>query len=845
MSSITSEQGQPAVDENLTDVATAEQALDIEGMTCASCVRRVERKLQQVPGVQTAAVNLATERAMVRFDPAQVEVPQLVRAVEAAGYTAQVPTAGRATEIRLDIQGMTCASCVRRVERALGKVPGVDGVSVNLAAEQAAIQGTAHLPALIAAVQKAGYQARLTESGQELEGETDDLLARQARAARRRLVDIVLGAALTVPLLILSMFFMDRFRWENLLLLVLALPVWAYVGRSFHLGALRAARHGTANMDTLVSLGSSVAFLYSAWVAFFRPQTLTYFDTAAAIITLISVGKYLEARARANAGAAIKRLAGLNARSAHVLHDGVEVEVPLSQVQQGDTLIVRPGEKIPVDGIVLGGEASVDESMMTGESIPVRREPGDEVVGGSIDVDGVLTMRATRVGQDTALARIIHLVEAAQTAKAPAQRLADQISQYFVPAVLLIATGTFAGWLLTGHSSTDAMIAAVAVLVIACPCALGLATPAAIMVGTGRGAANGILIKGGESLERMRLVNEVVLDKTGTITNGQPAVTQVVSFPDDVPERQREVLRLAASVEHGSEHPLGRAVLEHARAYSVEPSPVTTFRSIAGGGVEGVVDGQRVVMGNPRLLSERGIDLAHCMDQIEMLQARGQTVIVVAVDEVVRGLIAVADTVREGSAAAVQSLHEMGLAVTMLTGDSERTAAAVASEVGIDRIIAEVRPEDKAAEVRRLQDEGNVVAMAGDGVNDAPALAQADAGIAMGTGTEVAMDAAAITLVKGDLRKLPLAIELSRATMRVIRQNLFWAFFYNAVLIPLAVFGKISPIFAAAAMALSSVTVVSNALRLRGTRTATITALGIFLLAVALVGWGVAVSFHG
>lgn len=841
----------PVAGEKLTDVATAEQALDIEGMTCASCVGRVERKLRKIPGVREAVVNLATERAVVRYDPKHADVPELVGAVEAAGYTARVPAGQGTAETTLDIEGMTCASCVRRVERALGKVSGVDEVSVNLATEQADVQGTASLPALLAAVQKAGYHASLVQSDQALGTESDDLVARQARAARKRLIDIILGAVLTVPLLILSMFFMDRFPGENLLLLVLALPVWAYVGRGFHLGALRAARHGTANMDTLVSLGTSVAFVYSVWATFSESHAVTYFDTAAAITTLISVGKYLEARARADAGAAIKRLAGLSAKSAHILHDGIEMEVPLGQVQVGNLLIVRPGEKVPVDGIVVQGEASVDESMISGESIPVQREPGDEVVGGSIDADGVLTMRATRVGQDTALARIIHLVEQAQTTKAPAQRLADQISQYFVPVVLLIAAGTFAGWVLTGHSGTAAMIAAVAVLVIACPCALGLATPAAIMVGTGRGAANGILIKGGESLERMRLVNDVVLDKTGTITNGRPVVTRVFGLPDDVPTRQQEILRLAAAVEYGSEHPLGRAIVERAQAEGIDLAPVTDFRAIAGGGVEGMVDGHRVVIGSPRLLSSRGLEatagqpiLGSRDQQIQALQACGQTVMVVAVDGAVAGLIAVADTIKAGSAAAVRSLHAMGLEVAMLTGDSQRTAAAIAAEVGIDRVIAEVRPEDKAAEVRRLQDEGKVVAMAGDGINDAPALAQADAGIAMGTGTDVAMDAAAITLVKGDLEKLPLAIELSRATMRVIRQNLFWAFFYNVVLIPLAIFGKISPIFAAAAMALSSVTVVSNALRLRGTRTATVTALSIFLLAVVLVGWGVAVSFH-
>lgn len=827
-----------------TPLTSTEQTLDIEGMTCASCVRRVERRLQKVPGVQEAAVNLATERAVVRFDPQQADVPALVQAVESAGYAVHIPPPAEQTEIRLDIEGMTCASCVRRVERALGKVPGVDEVSVNLATEQAMVRGDAPVLALLSAVQRSGYAASVAESGAERAEETNDLVARQERAVRRRLVDIGVGVVLTVPLLVLSMLYMDRFAGENLVLLILALPVWAYVGRNFHLGAVRAARHGTANMDTLVSLGSSVAFLYSVWAALVQTHAVTYFDTAAAIITLISVGKYLEARARASAGSAIKRLAGLSAKSAHVLHDGIEVELPLSQVRVGNLLIVRPGEKVPVDGVVVEGEAGIDESMLTGESLPAHRRPGDDVVGGSIDVDGVLKVRATGVGHDTALARIIHLVEQAQTAKAPAQRLADQISQVFVPVILFIALGTYGGWVLTGHSGTQAMIAAVAVLVIACPCALGLATPAAIMVVTGRGAANGILIKGGESLERMRSINEVVLDKTGTITTGRPAVRWIVAVPEDTDRGRAEVLRLAAAVEYGSEHPLGRAVVEHARAEGVIPLPVTGFRAIAGGGVEGTVEGKRVLLGNPRLLQERGVDLGPQMDLLQSLDAAGQSVMVLAVDETVVGVIALADAVKEDAAAAVDALHAMGLGVTMLTGDNRRTADAIAAEVGIERVIAEVRPEDKAAEIRRLQQEGKVVAMAGDGVNDAPALVQADAGIAMGTGTEVAMDAAAVTLVKGNLDKLPLAIELSRATMRVIRQNLFWAFFYNVVLIPLAVFGKISPIFAAAAMALSSVTVVSNALRLRGTRAATAGALGIFVLAVVLVSLAVAVSFR-
>ncbi|HZU11355.1 MAG TPA: heavy metal translocating P-type ATPase [Chloroflexota bacterium] len=753
--------------------------------------------------------------------------------------TAERPASGT-TQQTLDIEGMTCASCVRRVERALARVPGVDTVTVNLATEQAAVQGDVALPALLAAVQKAGYSA----SPVAADAASDDLVARQERAVRRRRDDIVLGVALTLPILILSMLLPDRFPAENLLLLVLTVPVWVYVGRSFHLGALGAARHGTATMDTLVSLGSSVAFLYSVWATFFQRPAVTYFDTAVAIITLISIGKYLEIRARAGASAAIKRLAGLSAIAAHVLHDGTEVEIPVGAVRVGDLLIVRPGDKVPVDGVIVQGRAGLDESMLTGESLPVERGAGDTVIGGSIDTDGLLTMRATAVGADTALARIIRLVESAQSDKAPAQQLADRISQYFVPAVLLIAAGTWAGWLFTGHSVTAAMIAAVAVLVIACPCALGLATPAAVMVGTGRGAAEGILIKGGEALERMRSIDDVVLDKTGTITQGRPLVTHLIAVPDDTPAARTSLLRLAASLESGSEHPLGRAVVDHATAEGLELLPVTDFHAIVGGGVAGIVAGQDFLIGRPTLLATHGVNLDTALSAISAIQARGETVIGVAAGEALIGLIALADIVKEGSAAAVTALHDLGLAVTMLTGDSAATAQSIARQVGIDRIIADVRPDAKADEIRRLQGMGQVVAMVGDGVNDAPALAQADAGIAMGTGTEVAMETAAITLVSGDLRKLPDAIRLARATVRVIHQNLFWAFFYNVILIPLAAAGKISPVFAAAAMALSSVTVVSNALRLRGTRRATLAAMAVFLLAVILVAGGIAFSFH-
>jgi Cu+-exporting ATPase len=713
----------------------------------------------------------------------------------------------------LAIEGMTCASCVRRVERALGKVEGVEGVSVNLATERASVRGAVPVAPLLAAVERAGYGAHVVRSDG---GELSDSAEVQRKDLQRRMLEIAAGAVLTVPLVLLGTFFMDRFPLENWLMLALALPVWIYIGRRFHVAALRALRHGSATMDTLVSLGSSVAFVAGAAVTLTGAHAATYFDTAAAIITLISVGKYLEARARGQASAAIKRLAGLSAGTAHVLYDGREIEVPVSSVQPGEVLIVRAGGKVPVDGLVLAGEAGVDESMLTGESLPVARCAGDEVMAATLVTHGVLTIRATRVGKDTALARIIRLVDEAQSAKAPAQRLADRVSQYFVPAVLLIALGTFAGWVASGHSTVTATMAAVAVLVIACPCALGLATPAAIMVGSGRGARAGVLIRGGESLERIRSVDDIVLDKTGTITSDVPSVSDLTALgPFAGKEGTRALLELVAPLENVSEHPLARAVVRFALEEGIAVSePVEQFVAIPGGGVEGTVAGRRVLVGSPALLAERGVP-AVLAEVIRNLESEGKSVIAMSVDGQAAGLIAIADTIRPSAPAAVEALRRLGLRVTMLTGDSLAVARTVAAQVGVDRVIAGVRPDGKAAAIRSLQEEGHVVAMVGDGINDAPALAQADAGIAMGTGTDVAMETASITLIRGDLADVAFAVRLARATMRIIRQNLFWAFFYNIVLIPLAVLGRISPILAAAAMALSSVTVVANALRLR------------------------------
>jgi len=634
------------------------------------------------------------------------------------------------------------------------------------------------------------------------------------------------------------MFFMNRFPGENYLLLFLTTPVWAVVGWEFHRGAINSLRHGSANMDTLVSLGSTAAYILSV-VATFFPQVfgpVTFYDTTALIVTLIFLGKYLEARAMRQTNEAINKLMGLQACTAHVVRDGQEVEIPIEQVKVGDEMFVRPGEKIPVDGIVLSGISSVDESMITGESIPIEKVEGEPLIGATINQRGLLRMRATKVGADTVLANIIHMVEQAQGSKAPIQRLADTISGIFVPVVLVIAGLTFIGWAIIGQMAAIstagtmgasntwivAIVAAVAVLVVACPCALGLATPTAIIVGTGKGAEQGILIKGGESLERIQAVRAILLDKTGTITRGKPKLTDVISLSDIQAD---DMLRLVAEAEQGSEHPLAAAIVGGAKArgllLSATPELVTT---IAGRGLEVTVEGHAVLVGNLRLLSERSIAFDAVGERLIALEQQGKTVMIVVIDRNVAGLVAVADTVKFGSEEALKQLHALGLEVLMITGDNKRAAQAIAEQVGIsaEHVLAEVLPEDKANQVKRLQEQGLVVAFAGDGINDAPALVQADAGIAMGTGTDIAMEASDITLVKGNLKSVATAFALSRATMRTIKQNLFWAFAYNVVLIPIAILSPLipflrenAPIFAAAAMALSSVSVVSNSLRLR------------------------------
>ncbi len=812
-----------------TDAVAPEQTparieLAISGMTCASCVARVERKLGKLDGVREATVNPATERAGVAYDPARLTVSDLVHTVEAAGYTAR-PLRPNPTEPaapsgiahqELAISGMTCASCVGRIERKLGKLDGVRSVSVNLATERAAVayDPSRLQPAqLISTVEAAGYGAAPVVEVQD-EGEDADEARRRDLTHRRRLLalGVILGAAVMALAMIPRLMDFPTLSSHNYLLALLALPVWLYVGFGFHRGALINARHGAANMDTLISLGSSIAYLYSLAVTIAGSDQAVYFDTAALIVTLIYLGKYLEAAAKRRTVAAIERLARLQPRTARVVRNDQERDIPIAQVVEGDTLLVRPGERVPVDGTVLAGESSVDESMLTGESLPVAKGMGDAVIGATVNGTGLLRVRATAVGRNTVLAGIIRLVEQAQGSKAPVQRLADRVSAVFVPIVIGVAALTFVGWLATGHDLGQALMPAIAVLVIACPCAPGLATPTAIMVGTGRGAGMGILIRGGESLERIQALTAVALDKTGTLTEGKPIVTDVVALGN---RPAGEVLRLAVGVERASEHPLGQAVVRGALERDPAPLPVPeSFHSVTGGGVQGIVDGQGVVVGSRRLLADWAIDAAPAAPSLERLEAEGKTALLVAVDGALEGVIGVADTVKAGAAEAVGALHSLGLDVVLITGDNRRTAEAVARQVGIARVLAEARPEEKAAEIARLQGEGRVVAMVGDGINDAPALARADVGIAMGAGTDVAIAAADITLVRGDLRSVPEAIALSLSTMRIIRQNLFWAFFYNVILVPLAILGLVNPIFAAAAMALSSVSVTGNSLRL-------------------------------
>lgn len=796
--------------------------LPITGMTCANCVASIERNLKKLDGVNLVVVNLSSERATVEFDPTKQSLDSLVQRVQKAGYDVA------RGELDLPLKRLGDDNDVRRLEKNIGKLEGVTQVRANLATEKVWIE---FIPTIVS---QADLRKAVRAAGFDLvsnEGEDNDA---EAAARKKEVIQqkrlLITGLVFTVPLFLLSMSrdlgllphamggTQDILNW---VMLILATPVQFFVGAQYYIGAYKALRNRSANMDVLIAMGSSAAYFYSIPIVFGLLEGHLYFETAAVIITLIRLGKYLEAKAKGKTSEAIKRLMGLQSKTARVIRSGVELEIPIEAVVPGDIILVRAGEKIPVDGRIIDGRTSVDESMITGESLPVEKQPGSVVIGATFNRFGTFRMEAARVGKDTVLAQIIRLVEEAQGSKAPIQKIVDKVSEIFVPVVIGVAFVTFLSWLFlappvpAGSEISDftrALIHTVAVLVIACPCAMGLATPTAIMVGTGRGAELGILFKNSEALELAGGIQVVALDKTGTITRGEPRVVEILTGANF---QKDEILRLAASVEKGNTHPLGEAILAEAGNRGLELIDPVDFHLEGGMGVRAVVSERMILVGNRKFLIKNSIDISNITEIVKKMEEKALTTILVAVDGIFAGAIGVADTVREGSAHAIQQLHEMDLKVAMITGDNLITARNIAGQVGVDFIHAEILPEGKSLEIKKLQEKGHRVAMVGDGINDAPALAQADVSMAIGTGTDVAIASADITLMSGDLRGVPKAIWLSKKTLKTIRGNLFWAFIYNIILIPVAALGLLNPMLAAAAMAFSSLFVVTNSLRLR------------------------------
>ena len=809
------------------------KVFSIDGMTCASCAQTVEKAAQKLPGVKTANVNLATEKMNIQFDSSALTEADIQKAVADAGYTAISNTVKKT----FNIEGMTCASCAQTIEKATQKLRGVNLSSVNLATEKLVVEydpGMVNLTDIIKAVMDSGYEAHEEVATADTVDQDKEKKQKEIKSLWNR---FLISALFTAPLLYIAMghlvnaplpdFINPMMNPEAFAIvqLVLTLPVVA-VNSKIYRNGFKALSKGHPNMDSLISLGTSAAFLYGvfATVMIFRGEVAyaneLYYETAAVILALIVLGKYLETLTKGKTSEAIKKLMGLAPKTALVVRNGKESEISIDEVVVGDIIVVRPGGKTPVDGVVIEGLTSVDESMLTGESIPVEKSVGDAIIGASINKNGTIRYKATKVGKDTALSQIIKLVEDAQGSKAPIAKMADIISGYFVPIVIAIAILSAIAWYFAGQTGVFALTIAISVLVIACPCALGLATPTAIMIGTGKGAEHGVLFKSGTALETTHKLNTIVFDKTGTITEGKPKVTDIITA-EGISET--ELLTLSASAEKGSEHPLGEAIVNSAEEKGLAFLKTETFNAIPGHGIEVTINGQHLLLGNKKLMDEWHIGLGNLASASDALASQGKTPMYIAKDGKIAGIIAVADTVKESSLRAIKKLHKMGIEVAMITGDNKRTAEAIAKQVGIDRVLSEVLPEDKANEVKKLQDEGKKVGMVGDGINDAPALAQADVGIAIGSGTDVAIESADVVLMRSDLMDVPTAVELSKSTIRNIKENLFWAFAYNILGIPFAMgvvyaFGGplLSPVIAAAAMSFSSISVLLNALRLKG-----------------------------